>query len=130
MSPRAQNMKTGPDALDTAENMSGSAKHENGTRLVFSCTTRNESENEKNMKTGVDALGTAEKESGREKHENMTRCILYRRKRVRARKTGKWESNPSVPPTTNSGVQNMKMGTDALGTAENVFGSAKYEIET
>jgi hypothetical protein len=28
----AQNMTTGPDVLGTAENMSGSAKHENGTR--------------------------------------------------------------------------------------------------
>jgi hypothetical protein len=28
----AQNMKTGPDALKTAENESGSEKHENGTR--------------------------------------------------------------------------------------------------
>jgi hypothetical protein len=32
MSPGAQNMKKGPDALDTAENESGSAKDENGTR--------------------------------------------------------------------------------------------------
>jgi hypothetical protein len=32
MSPDAQNMKTGPDALGTAENESGSAKHEKGTR--------------------------------------------------------------------------------------------------
>jgi hypothetical protein len=31
MSPGAQNVKTGPDALGTAENESGSAKHENGT---------------------------------------------------------------------------------------------------
>jgi hypothetical protein len=31
MSPGAQNMKTGPDALGTAENESGSVKHENGT---------------------------------------------------------------------------------------------------
>jgi hypothetical protein len=29
-SPGAQNMKTGPDALGTTENESGSAKHENG----------------------------------------------------------------------------------------------------
>jgi hypothetical protein len=27
----AQNMKTGPDALRTTENVSGGAKHENGT---------------------------------------------------------------------------------------------------
>jgi hypothetical protein len=31
-SPGEQNMKTGRDALDTAEKVSGSAKHENGTR--------------------------------------------------------------------------------------------------
>jgi hypothetical protein len=31
MSPGAQNMKTDPDALGTAENESGSTKHENGT---------------------------------------------------------------------------------------------------
>jgi hypothetical protein len=30
--PGTQNVKTGPDALDTAENESGSAKVENGTR--------------------------------------------------------------------------------------------------
>jgi hypothetical protein len=30
MIPGAQNMKTGPDAPGTAENESGSAKHENG----------------------------------------------------------------------------------------------------
>jgi hypothetical protein len=29
MSPGAQNMKTGPEALSTAENESGRAKHEN-----------------------------------------------------------------------------------------------------
>jgi hypothetical protein len=31
MSPGAQNMKTGPGALDSAKNESGSAKHEDGT---------------------------------------------------------------------------------------------------
>jgi hypothetical protein len=31
ISPRAQNMKTGPDAVGTDENESESAKHENGT---------------------------------------------------------------------------------------------------
>jgi hypothetical protein len=30
----------------------------------------------------------------------------------------------------NQGAQNIKMGTDALGTAENEFESAKHEIET
>jgi hypothetical protein len=47
MIPGAQNVKMGPDALDTAENMSGRAKHENKTRLIFIGTTRNESENAK-----------------------------------------------------------------------------------
>jgi hypothetical protein len=32
MSPGAQNMKTGPDALGNVENESGRGKHENGTR--------------------------------------------------------------------------------------------------
>jgi hypothetical protein len=32
MSPGAQNMKTGPDALGTVEYESGSAKYENGTQ--------------------------------------------------------------------------------------------------
>jgi hypothetical protein len=32
MSLGAQNMKAGPEALGTAENESGQAKHENGTR--------------------------------------------------------------------------------------------------
>jgi hypothetical protein len=62
MSPGAQNMKTVPDALGTAENESERAKHENGTR----------------------ALGTAENESGSAKHENGYRRPRFRRKRVRA----------------------------------------------
>jgi hypothetical protein len=57
MSPGA-NKKTGPDALGTTENESGSAKYENGT----------------------DALGTAEKESGSTKHEIGTRRPRYCRK--------------------------------------------------
>jgi hypothetical protein len=32
MSPGAQNMKIGPDALYTIENVSGSTKNDNGTR--------------------------------------------------------------------------------------------------
>jgi hypothetical protein len=48
MSPGAQNMKTGPDALGTDENKFERAKHENGTR----------------------ALAIAENESGSAKHEN------------------------------------------------------------
>jgi hypothetical protein len=44
-------MKTGPDALGTAKNESGSAKHEKGPH----------------------ALDTAANENGRAKHENGTR---------------------------------------------------------
>jgi hypothetical protein len=58
MSPGAQNTKTEPDTLGTAENESGGAKHENGT----------------------DALSTVENESGRAKHENGNRRPRYRRK--------------------------------------------------
>jgi hypothetical protein len=50
MSLGAQNLKNGHDALGTAENESGCAKHE----------------------TGPDALDTAENEYGRAKHENGT----------------------------------------------------------
>jgi hypothetical protein len=31
------------------------------------------------------------------------------------------------PPKMSPGAQNVKTGRDALGTAENEFGSAKYE---
>jgi hypothetical protein len=58
MSPGAQNMKTEPDALSTAENGSWAQK----------------------MKTGHDALGTAENESGSAKHVNGTRRPRHRRK--------------------------------------------------
>jgi hypothetical protein len=58
-------MKTGPDALSTAENTSGSAKHENRH----------------------DALGNVEKESGSAKPENGARRPLYEGKRVLEHKT-------------------------------------------
>jgi hypothetical protein len=89
MSPGAQNMKMGPDELGIVENMSVSAKHENGT--------------------------------GRPR---------YRRKRVRERKTRKQAPTPSVPLKMSLSVQNMKMGPDALGTAENESGRAKHENRT
>jgi hypothetical protein len=91
-----QNMKTGPDALDTAENVSGRAKIENGT--LPSGNAENESGSPKsknetrhpwllsktspgaqNMKTGPDAIGTAENEFGSAKHEDGTRRPRYRR---------------------------------------------------
>jgi hypothetical protein len=65
MSPGAQNMKTGPDALGTTEKNPG-AQH---------------------MKTRPNALRTTENESGCAKHENGTRRPRYHRKRVREHKT-------------------------------------------
>jgi hypothetical protein len=67
MSPGAQNMITGPDAVRTIENESGRAIHDN-------------------MITGPDAFRTAENESGSAKHENGTRRPRYRRKCVRSAK--------------------------------------------
>jgi hypothetical protein len=37
---------------------------------------------------------------------------------------------PAVPPKTSSGAQNMNMGPDTLGTAENEYGTAKQENGT
>jgi hypothetical protein len=76
-------MKTGPDALGTAENESGVAKDENGTRRLRYLRKRVRKQNMKTgrpktslcaqeMKTGHDALGTPENESGSIKHENGT----------------------------------------------------------
>jgi hypothetical protein len=147
MSPTAQNMKTGPDALGTAENESDNAKHENGTRRTRH--RRNRVRERKtlkrdpttslllkmnvgaqNMKTRLDALYTAENESERAKHENRTRRLRNRRKRVRTRKILKQDPTPSVPPKTCPGAQNMKTVTDVLGTAENESGHAKHENRT
>jgi hypothetical protein len=36
----------------------------------------------------------------------------------------------SVPPKTSPGAQNIKMGPNALGTAESESGSTKHENET
>jgi hypothetical protein len=77
------------------------------------------------MKRGSDALDTTENESGRAKNENRTRRPWYCRKHVRERTTRKREGTLSVPPKTSPGAQNMKTGSDALGTAENESGSAK-----
>jgi hypothetical protein len=98
MSTVAQNMKTGHDAPGTAENESGSAKHEKGP----------------------DAHSNAENMSGSGKYENGTRCPPYRRKRVRERKKRKRDLTPSVPPKMIPGTQNMKTGPDAHGIAENM----------
>jgi hypothetical protein len=75
-------MKTGPDALGTAENEFVRANHENGTRRPQYRQNRvrarkkgkrdptlsvppKTSQGAQNMKTGPNALGTAENEFGR-----------------------------------------------------------------
>jgi hypothetical protein len=78
MSPEAQNMKTGPDALGTAENESGRAKQENG--YATPPVTPKTSPGAQNKKTTPDAFCTAENESRSAKHENGTRRHRYRRK--------------------------------------------------
>jgi hypothetical protein len=71
-------MKTGPDALRTAKNMSESEKYENEIGRPRYC--RKMSLGAQNMKTVPDALDNAENESGRAKHENGTRRPRHRRK--------------------------------------------------
>jgi hypothetical protein len=97
-------MKTGHDALGTAENESGRVKHQNGTgrpryrrkrvwgrkaakRDPTPPKTPKMSPGAQNKNAGPDAPGTAEKGSGSANHENETRRPRYRRKRVRERKT-------------------------------------------
>jgi hypothetical protein len=82
------------------------------------------------MKTGPDALGTSENELRSAKHEKGTRCPRYRRKRVRERKTRKWDPTPPILSKMSPGAQNMKTGHDALGTVEKEFGRAKHENQT
>jgi hypothetical protein len=72
-----------------------------------------------NMKTRPDALDTPENESGRANLENGIRRHRYRRKRVWEYKTCKREPTPSVQPKMSYGVQNIKMGPDVFGAAEN-----------
>jgi hypothetical protein len=48
---------------------------------------------------------------------------------VRARKTRKRDPSLPVPSKMSQGAQNVKTGPDALGTAENMFGSEKHENE-
>jgi hypothetical protein len=69
MSRGAQNLKTGPDALGTAENESG-RKTLKLDRIPS--VPPKTSPGAQNMEMGPDALGTAENESERAKHENET----------------------------------------------------------
>jgi hypothetical protein len=82
------------------------------------------------MKKGPDTLGTAENESGNAKYEKGTRRTRYHQKRVWESKTLKWDPTPSVPPKTCPGAQDVKTGSDALGTAKNKFDSGKHEKGT
>jgi hypothetical protein len=85
-----QNMKTGPDAIGTAQNGYESAKHENGKRRrryrkkwVRERKARKRDSTPsvppkmcpgaQNIKSGSDALAIVENESGSAKHENGTR---------------------------------------------------------
>jgi hypothetical protein len=67
----AQNMKTGPDTVGTAENGAGSAKHEK--QKPTPSVQPKTGPGAQNMKTEPDARSTAETESGSAKHENGTR---------------------------------------------------------
>jgi hypothetical protein len=87
------------------------------------------SQGAQNVKKGPDALGTAKNMFGSGKHENE-KGQGYRRKRVLASKTRKWDPMPPIPLKTCSGAQNVKTGPDALGTIENESGSAKHEKGT
>jgi hypothetical protein len=90
-------MKMGRDALGTAQNMSGSAKPENGTRRPryrpirvrdpAPSVTPKKSPGAENMTTGPDALVTDKNVFVSAKHENGTRRPRYRQKRFRERKT-------------------------------------------
>jgi hypothetical protein len=64
-----------------------------------------------NMKMGPDSLGTAEKEFVRVKYEIGSQRPRYRRKRIWALKTLKWEPTATVPQKT-------------------IPGAPKHEIET
>jgi hypothetical protein len=97
MSPGAQNMKTGADALGTVENVFGSSKHENesdsakqenGRRRPRYCRKRvptpsvppKKSSGAQNLKKGADGLAIVENEFGSSKHENECRRPRYRKK--------------------------------------------------
>jgi hypothetical protein len=79
------------------------------------------------MKTGPDTFITAENEYGSAKHENGTRHPRYRGKVFSECKTFKRDPTPSVPPKMSPGAQNMKTGSDPIGTTEKQSGRAKHE---
>jgi hypothetical protein len=142
-----ENMKTGPGALGTAENESGSAKHTNGTRrpryrrkVVQDRKTWKQdpapsvsprtSPGAQYMKTDPDALGTAPNKCRSAKHENGTRRSRYRPKWVRECNTWKQALTPLVPLKMSLGAQSIKTGLDALDIAQNESGNVKNEYGT
>jgi hypothetical protein len=82
------------------------------------------------MKTGPDVHDTAQNGFGGAKHENGTRRPWNRPKQVRERQTGKRDTTPTVPLKMSPGVQNMKTGLGALGTAQYESESVKHENST
>jgi hypothetical protein len=83
-----------------------------------------------NKKTEIGDLGTAENESGSSIYVNGTPTPSAPPKTSPGGQNMKMGLTPSVPPKTSPGVQNMKAGHDAVGTAENLSGSAKNENGT
>jgi hypothetical protein len=139
-------MKTGPYTLGTAANESGSIKHENGTRRpryrrkrVKRCKTLkrdpkppelpNTSLSAQNKKTRPNALDTAENEFGRAKIEKTGPPVTAENESVSPKRKNETR-HPWLLSKTSPGAQNIKTGPDALGTAENEFGSAKHDNGT
>jgi hypothetical protein len=101
-------MKTGPDALGTAESESGSAKHEKGT--PYPPYRRKHVRERKTSKLDPTPLLPPQMSPGA---QNM--------------KTG---LDAPIPPKTCQGAQNMKMVPDALATVEIEYVHVKHENET
>jgi hypothetical protein len=101
-------MKTGPDALGTAENESERAKYENETRRPRYCRKR-------------------VRERNTQKRDLTPSVPLKTSPGAHNMKTG---STPSVPPYMSPDAQKMKKESYALGTAENESGRAKHEKGT
>jgi hypothetical protein len=123
-----QNLKTGPDAIDTIEKLVWTRK--TWKRDMTPSVPPKTSLGAQYMKTGHDTLATFENEFGHAKYEKGTWRPQYGRKGVQERKTWKQDPTHSTPPKTIPGAQNMKTGSDALGTVENESGRANHKIWT
>jgi hypothetical protein len=98
-------MKTGPNAHETAENESGSAKHENGTRRPPHCRKR------------VRERKTIKRDPTPSLPPKMSTDAQKKKKGPNALDIAENEF----------GSQKIKTGADALGIAENESASAKKE---